>query len=203
MAVSLRVTEPRQGSGVYSPVPAVEFVDGVFVPDKGEVKVNSDGDIYSDFPDTSNELYESIYNGHHTRLPDMPDRHKLFLDKKACGTKENPAIALHCNLGITFDLRVIRQSLPGIKLVAFRAKCGISDNAYENAPENTEELWVLVDGDLKYASGKMLANTPSKEIYIELNEDNHFLTLVSTDGDMNVQNDWGIFAEPVLELDDE
>ncbi len=189
----------RLGTGVYTPVKSIDSVDGIFVPDKGDVVINSTGGIYSGFPVTSNKFHESVFNGHYTKS--LGTNHELVLDGKLCGTTEYPSIALHCNLGITFDLSKIRQLLPEVKIIAFRARCGISDNAYDDYPRNTEEFYVLVDGVLQFESGKMLANTPAKEINIGLKDNSRFLTLVSTDGDMNPSHDWGIFAEPVLILE--
>ncbi len=46
---------------------------------------------------------------------------------------------------------------------------------------------------LRYAS-------PLQSIRVELQPEDRFLTLVTTDGGDGVGTDWALFAEPVLEL---
>jgi hypothetical protein len=62
-------------------------------------------------------------------------------------------------------------------------------------------FYVLVDGKKRFESLNMLADSGSREIAVELGQEDHFLTLVVTDGDLKPNNDWGFFAMPRLEIE--
>lgn len=173
------------------------YVDGVFSPDggMGTVQVSSQGHVWSDCPDTSGIYFEDIFNGSYISTSYA---HHLTLNNMMYGTKERPAIALHSNAGITFNLESIRQSLPDLQIVQFKAICGVSQEANNKA--NKEDFWVLVDGQKRFEAIGLKFDSGPREVTIPLSSRDHYLTLVSTDGDLNPSNDWGFFALPRLEI---
>jgi ferric-dicitrate binding protein FerR (iron transport regulator) len=189
----------------YKTVPSLLFIDGVFVPNGGEgpVTVASTGLTFDGFPQTTGKCYEGIINGaiFHTR---PFDPHPGALAGRTYNTRQWPSIGMHTNLGITFDLDKIRSSLPGAKVVRFRALCGVSETVvqYYNEhlnPKAAVEFWVLVDGQARYA--KELAVMPSQpeRVDVSLDPEDRFLTLATTSA-MGYSFSWGMIAEAELEL---
>ena len=116
------------------------------------------------------------------------------------GTEKMPAFYLHSNIGITFDLEMIRSSLPHTDITLFTAKCGIRDIVASSAGAAIADFWVLVDGIERF-SLKDLQPGDAHDISIELKEQDRFLTLLTTDNNSNISNDWCILGLPRLELE--
>ncbi len=195
----MRTTDNR-----YHRVSHLRYVDGVFSPNgqAGPVQVSSEGNTWRDCPATSGGFFEDIFNGDHIAVEGGD--HGLVLNGQAYGTKEYPAIAVHSNAGITFDLAALRRDLPGLQLVEFRALCGLSEDVrqYANAavkPKNVD-FWVLVDGEKRFEARAMEVSSSPREISVTLSGEERFLTLVTTDCDGKSSYDWGLFAEPRLEV---
>jgi hypothetical protein len=121
----------------------------------------------------------------------------------------SPSIGMHANAGITFDLDKIRAVMPEVKIAQFTALGGISETVaqYSTGYLNSSnvrievDLWVLVDGQVRFA--QRLAAVPSQAvpIRIPLQDGDRFLTLVTTDrNDKQCIMAWSLFAEPALEL---
>ncbi len=190
-----------QSDHLYHEISNILGVDGVFSPDgeNGPVQVSSAGHFWKNCPNTSGIFYENIYNGH-----EMPGiyAHNLIANGQNYGTREHPALALHTNAGITFDLKTIRRTLARYEIVRFRASCGITEDALKyDQFKPQEDFWVLVDGQERKSIKNVTPEQGLLEIAVELKPEDRFLTLVSTDSDLSVSNDWGFFAEPRLELE--
>lgn len=202
-----------KGSGTYENVSWSPYIDGVFVPDggNGHVVVSSRGDSFDDCPDTNNEFWTEITNGGQLSDPVELTPPKFRLQDRVCGTLENPAIFMHANLGITFDLQAIRAMLPRLKITGFSSLAGISENGPKRIPY--ADFWVLVDGQIRFsktgADGK--ATYP---VSIEISDSDRFLTLMVTDGGEEfslvvdgvsypLDGDWGLFAVPQLLIEPE
>lgn len=194
-----RSTDTRFIKLKYNPVQALDFVDGVFIPDGGDesVIISSEGHLFENCPDTEGATrkdiatLDSVY---------QTEDAVLQMDQIYYGTIEHPAISMHANKGITFDLKAIRDSMPKIQITRFKALCGIVD---ANNPEQVEYkagFWILVDG-------KLMDSFPDARfgivhsIDIPITQDSRYLTLITTDGGDNIHNDRCIFAEPVLVLE--
>jgi hypothetical protein len=189
------------------------YVDYLFVPDGGEgpVTISSTGKKFEQCPDTSGVSYCYIANGGIVRhVPGQVA--DLVLKRKKYGTLTNPAISMHANAGITFDLEAIRSAMPGVKIVNFNALCGVTETYYSAGDYDPglngtkTDFWVLVDGEIRasYTSTKGIFDG-GYNININLNDQERYLTLVVTDGSNSnhtesVEYDWGMFAEPILEL---
>ena len=195
----LAVMEKRSTDNNYTQVKHLPYIDGIFSPDggMGYIQVSSQGDIWSDCPDTSGEYYEDIYNGSHIGTSYS---HKLVLNGQSYGTKEYPAIALHSNSGITYDLDAIRANMPQIKIESFEAKCGISEE--EKTLTSNADFFVLIDGKKQFQRLGMRSDSGSCQVSIPINENDRFLTLVVTDSNLWPNNDWGFFALPRLVIEE-
>ena len=205
----------------YVAVPDNRYVDGVFVPGiTGETtQISSDGTMITDIPKTSGSLWGYIFNGAMHKGATTAE-HALRLNGVVMGTKENPAITIHSNQGITFDLNKIRQTVPGLNITSFDSLIGISEtvrnalsseqgyspDAYDvlkkvfEANCSTVEFWVYLDGKLVYHK-KAASDRPAEKIAIPINADNRFLTLAVTESDDTQGYDWAMFARPELKLE--
>jgi hypothetical protein len=188
-----------KGNNEYVEVPGLAFVDGIFVPDgeAGFPQISSAGHLFLECPDTSGMFWMGAANSGKVAIDDEQKLiHQARLRGRTYGTMGSSAIFMHTNLGITFDLDTIRASIPGSRINSFRTTCAVADVRARFIDAN---FWVLLDGTLKYyASVKDSLRNPFINIKIE--EDNRFLTIITTDGDMQIGADWCLFAEPVLEL---
>lgn len=199
-----------KGSGRYELVPWNPFVDGVFVPDPSSkpVVVSSRGDIFEECPATNGEFWTEITNGGQLSDPVELSSPQFRLNGQVYGTADNPAIFMHANLGITFDLQAIRRTLPNLKISRFTALAGISENGPRRSPY--ADFWVLVDGQVRFCR-RGADGTEIYSIEVDLKESDRFLTLAVTDGGREkclwidgqpyvLDGDWGLFALPQLHL---
>ncbi|MCK5272818.1 MAG: FecR domain-containing protein, partial [Sedimentisphaerales bacterium] len=192
------------GSSGYIPVAGLDFIDGVFVPDGGDgpVVVSSDGHTFNNCPDTSRYFCWDIFNGTFS----FEGQCRQILDGIKYGTYSQPAISIHSNSGVTFDLDKIRASMPGSRIVALSTLCGLATNEYDSMAD----FWVLVDGQKRFSMTGAHWQDRAKPVRIILTEQDKFLTLMVTDGGKTLAekefkreanaSDWGIFAEPALIL---
>ncbi|MCE5187555.1 MAG: hypothetical protein LLF76_15645 [Planctomycetaceae bacterium] len=200
----------QQGAGEYVPLGDHGFVDGVFVPDggRGPVQVSSQGHTFDACPDTEGVYWMPVMNGglfaHYPGAPQNP----LRLGAAECGTAAHPAIFLHSNLGVTFDLRAIRNAVPATEIDEFQAQCGISSTGPQRFP--CADLWVLVDGKVRF-SRRGVGGADVHSIDIPIYPGDQFLTLAATDGGREIclsdgsnrypiDSDWCVFAQPRLTL---
>jgi hypothetical protein len=192
----------RIGPGRYSLVPWNRCVDGVFVPNQGTMQtVSSEGHRFAECPATNNVFYLDVTNTTEAGL----DLQRLGdLDY---GTRVRPCILMHANLGITFDLKAIRQSAPSVRVVRFRSGFGVSQSGTER-PCNAD-FWVLVDGEVRFRRLGVWEKGLAGQVDIELRDQERFLTLVTTDGGDRdttlpsgraTDSDWCVFTEPSIEL---
>lgn len=185
------------------PVVFSPFIDGVFIPDgdQGSVQVSSKNHRFTNCPDTGGRAIWGIgYDldfyyewADHLYGPFAPR-----LNNQTYGTRKLPAINMHANLGVTFDLTAMRRALPEVEIVRFTALTGICQNALSFG-ESRAGFWVLLDGDVVY---ERIANNGDVALRcnVDIDASHEFLTLVTTDGGDTHALDWCLFAEPALEL---
>jgi len=123
----------------------------------------------------------------------------LTLDGQNYGTVTHPALLMHANLGITFDLDAIRSSLTGSRIKRFTSVCGISNHVQRTKTPDAI-VYVLVDGQVRFYEKIKLPDNLMKNVRVELREDERFLTLVCMAGTKNY-GDWTLFGVPALELE--
>lgn len=209
------------GSADCRPVPNNPLIDSVFVPGAGlsPTVIAADGLTADCFPKTSGTYWGYIFNGAFHQGITSP-RHDLYLDGLIAGTPENPAITIHSNLGITFDLSKIRQTIPGLEIQAFRAVAGVSETvrqslekeknrSFDDFPDvkkvfdagySKVEFWVLIDGKPVFHQQRT-SEQGGCPIHIPISESNRFLTLAVTESDDTQAYDWALFARPELVLE--
>lgn len=200
------VTEPSSRSlwdhrAQFCPLEDWTYIDGVFVPngERGKAIITSTGLHFDRCPYTDSCYYEGIFNG--AQLSEGGDRgsaHQGSLKGIRYGTLQHPAINMHPNCGITFDLEAIRRDHPGLSVTRMKSLCGISETA--PLPRLSEvEFWVLLDGEVRYRFLCPPQYQEQDKIDLPLPTDTRFLTLVTTCSGEGGHN-WAFFGDPVLEL---
>lgn len=216
-------TDTLFGPKGYTPVPYNAYVDGVFVPgvDSGRTQVTSEGSQTVQFPKTGGGLWGYIFNGAIHQGTTTP-RHSLQLNGTVFGTQENPAIAIHSNQGITFDLSRIRRNIPGLRIDQFCSLIGVSEtvtsslekekgkfSSFDDFPEIKQvfdsmhskvEFWVFLDGTEVFHNEVSSASGASK-VQIPITKRDRFLTLAVTESDDTAAYDWALFGRPELIVD--
>jgi hypothetical protein len=199
----------RQGDRRYVPVPEDRYIDGVFVP-QGDVTqiVSTMGHVFEECPVTNNIFYAGIFTGSGKNLADYHRRPaQASLGGRLYGTLEYPSIFMHANLGITFDLDAIRSDLPGFTVERFVSDAGLSS---DTPRQGNVDMWVLVDGQVRYSSLSFREKGKAISIDIPLRSSDRFLSLVVTDGgdedrpsvpgSRSTDSDWCVFGYPRLGL---
>ncbi|MCD4728152.1 MAG: hypothetical protein K8R46_10850, partial [Pirellulales bacterium] len=89
----------------------------------------------------------------------------------------------------------------------FRAVAGSSSGAMssQNGVEVSADLWVLVDGQVRFERREIDGYSGAFLVLIAINDDDRFLTLATTDGgtdevDNKFYGDWTMFGDPRLDL---
>ena len=197
----------QNASNEYRLFQANPFIDGVFVPNAADGKqvVTSFGHVFSECSQTNGKYFGKIING--PAKPINGGEPGLVLEGIYYGTPQNPAIFMHTNQGVTFDLDSIRKTVHSTEIVRFKSLCGIS----EVAPDyGLADITVLVDGQVRF-NQKNITKAQSFRIDITLTPQDRFLTLLTTisvgkqrpeEGRLNLEHgDWCLFGNPVLELE--
>lgn len=208
----------KMGSTGYVPVDDCASIDGVFVPglEDGMTPVTADGSITVEFPKTSGNYWGYLFNGAFHKGEGVP-KHFLQLNGMVFGTPGNPAINIHSNQGITFDLSEIRKNIPVGRITQFRSLIGISETVQTqmarlrasenadaaemetllNATYSTADFWVFLDGRKVYEA--TLSNSDrALSLSIPVTAEDCFLTLAVTESDDTWGYDWALFGRPEL-----
>ena len=152
--------------------------------------------MFDRVPATDGSYYDGIFNG--ARFAGQGQARSGKLDGERYGTPERPALSLHPNAGITFDLQAINGDNPGVFAKTFRALCGVSETA-GHTHRQTTDFWVLVDGKLKSHHQCRPGEFNTGLINVRLDPSTRFLTLITTcSGDPT--GCWGFFGNPTLEF---
>ena len=193
----------RTGRG-YHRVSAIKFVDSVFVPDgrSGPVQLDSAGHSYA-LPKTGGRTDHSIFAESIGPLAakqrGMPLARSELADNLAQRmTRSHPLIYLHANVGISFDLDAIRASRPGNHPARFQA---VLSTERSDRPAAVMSAWVFVDGTLCYQKQKFSLRDGYFGIDVPLSRAAHFLTLVATDADLDLNSDHVILHCPQLVME--
>jgi len=210
-----RGVHPANGEALEQPVPlqrvtvvsgygfllSWRYIDGVFVPDgnRRSNAVTSTGRLFEACPDTNGQAPLAINNGAFMALPNQPQAsYPPMINGQRYGSAEHPALGMHPNAGITFDLDRIRADNPGTAIAAFQAMGGLSASAPQ-FPAEEVTFWVLVDGEVRFKHAISQASSQSVNIRVTLASSTRFLTLVTTCPG-NTDYAWAVWALPFLEL---
>lgn len=190
---------------VYRAASPNRYIDGLFVPNgkNGPIEVTSIGHLCNEIPVTSGRYWYGVIC-----WAEKTWGRRILLDGIIYGTREQPALLMHSNMGITFDLEAIRQDLSDRTVTEFTTICGLSDAYGRKDIQPFADLWVLVDGKLKFSKRNMTIGQVDT-IQIPLSKSDRFLTLITTEGDENVLvdnkspifNDWCVWGNPVLKIE--
>jgi len=173
-------------------------VDGVFVPNgaAGPVVISSTGLTFAECPATMGSYYGGPANS--GKFYDIPSKrtYSARLDGITFGTSRHPALNLHPNAGITFDLDRIRRDHPDVRIERFTAVCGIPKDLPEY-PFSPAGVWVLLDGvvrqHLDYPVGRNVVET----VNVPIPSQARFLTLAATCSG-RADYSWVLFGDPLL-----
>jgi len=182
------IGKDREANPTYNRVADSAFIDGVFVPDggSGPIQITSLGHTF-DCPDTfgifTHEIaaYKGDIKDQATTIPPVIIHGQTFPNESI--------VLLHSNIGVTFDLQAIRQSLPNLELKSFKAWGGLTEAlAYLKKDRPDIDFWVLVDGQIKYERKMLQIEDGPVSFEIELHPQNRFLTLIVTEGVRGADN---------------
>lgn len=185
------------------------FVDSVFCPskDSSSIQVSTTGHIFEQCPLTTGTHWGYVMNSGwygQTSRAEAAFNGNLQLDGQVYGSKEFPAIAIHSNAGVTFDLDAIRKSIGTFKLDRFTSRCGISELVAKKGGFSFQpkaSFYVLLDGQKQFEQIDMTPADGGADIDLQLPPDVRFLTLLVTEGsDRTYDGDWTLFANPELHL---
>ena len=188
-----------QGDGRYHRVKRQPFIDGVFIPngDQGRVQVDSAGHRFDGFLATNNTSGGSIHGGGLIPLVKDGARNAFISCKLGNVDYSSPGhgvLFLHANKGITFDLDAIRAANCDCHVKSFQAVAGICMQG------GMADLWVLVDGKMRFKRRQVNSSHGAIPVAIAIRSTDRFLTLAATDGGNGISDDWTMFGDPRLEL---
>lgn len=193
-------------SNRYFSVEEMPCIDGVFVPFGGPEPqiVTSQGHSLEQCPLTDGTYWVQITNRpvasfYGNAEGDAPDVHLVRLSGIQFGTRQHPAIMMHANAGITFDLDEIRSSIPGSRIRKFTSVGGLSETVFRADVRAT--LWVLTDGQKQQEIHISYSGRNHAFIDVDISDSTRFLTLMVTDGENGNGGDWTFFGNPALELE--
>jgi hypothetical protein len=182
----------------WMPVPAIPEIDSTFIPSRknGPCVISSEGHTFAACPSTDGMARWNIHNGWRVPWETNPMSMLPHSINERCG------ISLPTNTGITFDLNALRNTMADTRLTAFKTQLGWPGTPPSDG--GTVGLWVLVDGDVRYAEEHV---QPGQwfDCQVSLEHKDRFLSLVATEQEqaqagLRNEHDTCFFAEPILEL---
>jgi hypothetical protein len=186
----------RMGDHRYRSVKVPRVLDGCFIPD-GRMPVDSAGHVF-DFPPTSLFSYGLIWGG-----PNVPWEGELPIATTLpgdTGASTSRVLVMHSNNGFTLNLDSVRALHASATITGFRARVGNSYRAALNSrpARPLASVHLLVDGSPRFER-RGFANTDQPfEIDCPLSDNDHFLTLATTDGGDGNACDWVLWTRPEL-----
>jgi hypothetical protein len=184
----------------FRPSPQFRGVDGVFVPNGGfgPVVISSTGLLFSQCPKTVASYYSGPANS--GKFFDLltQQTHGAWLNGIEYGAPAHPALNLHPDAGITFDLDQIRQDNPDFRIDRFTAVCAMPKDLPQ--PQfSPADVWVLLDGVVRLHLHYPPDQYVIEEVDVPIAPQTRFLTLVTTCSG-RADYSWTFFGDPFLEL---
>lgn len=135
---------------------------------------------------------------------DRKDTCSFLLNRQSVGSADQPVVAVRANAGITFDLQQMRSRTPEHRPArSFTAVCGMPENIldyatlYEADYVPSVNVYVLVDGQVRFSQRGLDPRRRSLEIDLTLTPTDRCLTLAVTGGaDQKSPYDWCLFVRP-------
>jgi len=202
------IGQRQDSTNMVVPTPDSPFIDGIFSPDGsfGPVAISQDGGYLWQAPKTCGQYCYNINNsGLVSRGTGRIPGHLQSLGGQVCGGPDYPAICIHPNAGITFDLEKIRALHSTLSLKSFTAQCGLSETVVQYAQQALPgylpkaNFYVLIDGRERFSKENLTPTHGAVSIHVPIEPKDRFLTLVTTGGtEQKISYDWCLFARPQL-----
>lgn len=186
------------GQSRFRPLPQFRGVDGVFVPNgaRGPVVISSTGLTFAQCPATNGIFFGGPVNSGKVYGMDTQRVYRARLNAIDYGNARHPALHLHPNSGITFDLGQIREDNPDARIERFTAVCGIPKDTPLTRTSPTD-VWVLLDGVVRLHLHYPTDRNTTETVSVPISPQTRFLTLASTcPGDQGFC--WIFFGDPFL-----
>ncbi|OXU15392.1 NPCBM/NEW2 domain-containing protein [Sedimentisphaera salicampi] len=202
----------RKGESGYNKVPDNPFIDGVFVPSGKSAVISSEGHKFR-WDSETNSIFFTIaangpsiserpkYRGQYKVKPYGPHLacYPLNLGDVQYGTEEHPAVYMHTNSGITFDLEQMREYVDFAPLDKFEARIGIPENTLERAKVKLS-WYLLFDGEVRYSRENTTVADGAVDVSLPV-EDTRFITFMITDAEGDQAFDWCLMGDPRITLE--
>ena len=191
------IRETRQGA--FQPTPQLHGINGVFIPGgaSGPLVISSTGLTFSGCPRTLGSYYGGPVNS--GKFYDLPSKQLCSprLNGITYGTSSHPALTLHPNAGITFDLNQIRQDNPDIQIDRFTAVCSIPKDLPQTQ-FSSADVWILMDGAVRLHLHCPVDRHVVENVDLPIPARTRFLTLATTCSG-RADYSWILFGDPFLE----
>ena len=192
------------GDRQYHRVKGLNFVDGVFIPDgsRGPLQTDSVGHSFAGFPHTTNTTSNYLWAGGVIPAPVNEESHRTATELGGIdySSPGHGLLFMHANKAITFDLGAIRRANPDCKLLRFRAVAGNTEWIFQKDVLMYADLWVLVDGQVRFQRQKINGWKGAYWIALPIAERDRYLTLAATDAGDGIGWDWIVFGDPQLDM---
>jgi hypothetical protein len=191
------IQETRQNK--FQPTPQFRGINGVFIP-RGAfapLMISSTGLTFSECPRTLGSYYGGPVNS--GKFYDLPSKQTYAprFNGIIYGTSAHPALTLHPNAGITFDLNQIRQDNPDIQIDRFTAVCSIPKDLPQTQ-FSSADVWILLDGVIRLHLHYPPERHVVEKVDLPIPARTRFLTLVTTCS-RRADYSWILFGDPFLE----
>lgn len=166
------------------------------------ISIVSDGSLQWTVPESLGRTAFAITNAEEIPIPLSPDQIvTLQMGGQICGA-DNPAILMHSNAGITFDLNALRAEYGRLK--SFSSLCGLAPTGLKGQGDSPKaSFYVLLDGQQVFSAEDMTPADTPKPVHIVLPSSCRYLTLITTQGsDDSIDNDLCLFVKPRIHLEE-
>ncbi len=192
------------GDGTLHAVGGSPMIASVFVPLGGKTPSVLDpaGHSFAGFPETHGKSWFWLWAG--GPVPYENDAQATYrpsvIGGQDYGRTGHGVLFMHASKGITFDLAAIRAAHPGATWTRF---CAVGQNtagaAHVSGISGKSDLWVFVDGALRFQRTPVLLSDPPFDVRVELSSNDRYLTIVTTDGGDDYHGDFISLGDPRLE----
>ena len=180
----------QKTTGKFAPAADNPWVDGVFIPDGGvgENIISSADHIFLDCPDTWGDGTNSTGTTTHDILAfcnfkqseiGLSENQLPIFDGILKGTAETPAVLMHSNVGITFDLEAIRSVFPDAAINQFASSFGLPNKGFMKGAK--ADVWILIDGQTRFVHRDLVQDDGALTMAVDIASQDRYLTIAVTD----------------------
>jgi hypothetical protein len=172
---------PRPVPNTFLSVSSSGVIDGIAVP-SGRTLISSEGDSF-EFMKTSGCLSMDVlaFNNNPV-ITHKQYKPPVFNGGHVCGDSDSPAVMMHANVLLTFDLRKVRDIVPQGTIKQFRTKGGITEAVADKPDKAKATIQILIDGRVRYERNDVTAADGLLTIEIPIDPQDRFLTIAVTEG---------------------